>query len=134
LQVDVLETGKGPVVRLRGEAGAEESSALQASLLRLVARRPACVTIDLSELVFISSLAIGVLVTYRRGSVRAGTRVCLAAEFHPAVREALDRVALMSLFEVDDAAEACAGPGPVAQATRTPLPNVNEGQHTDGVS
>jgi hypothetical protein len=37
------------------------------------------VTLDLSELRSISSLAMGVLVAYRRGVVRRGGRVRLAA-------------------------------------------------------
>src|SRR5262245_44220643 len=114
LKVEVHETGNGPVVRLRGEAGVPEVSALQASLLPLVARRPGWVTFDLSELVFISSLAMGVLVDYRRGAVRAGARVCLAPDLHPTVREALDRAELRGLFETDGGVAARVGPGPVA--------------------
>jgi hypothetical protein len=57
------------------------------------------VTFDLSELAFISSLAMGTLVSYRRTAVRAGTRVCLSPELRPAVREALERAELLSLFE-----------------------------------
>jgi anti-anti-sigma factor len=130
----VLETGNGPVVRLRGAAGVPEAMTLQASVLRLAARRPACVTFDLSELVFISSLALGVLVAYRRGAVRAGARVCLAPDPHPAVREALDRAGLIGLFEADGGVAAHVGPGPVAEDSRTRSPNVNDVQRTEGVS
>src|SRR5262245_43013350 len=57
LEVEVHETGPEVVVRLRGEAGVAEAGALEAALLPVVARRPGCVTFDLSELAFISSLA-----------------------------------------------------------------------------
>jgi hypothetical protein len=43
-------------------------------------------------------------------------------------------VMLTSLFEVVDAAEACAGPGPVAEKTRGPFPKGNDVQRTDGVT
>jgi anti-anti-sigma factor len=130
----VLETPMGPVVRLRGEAGVPEASALQDCVLSLVARRLACVTFDLSELGFISSLAMGVLVTYRRAAVRAGVRVCLAADLQPAVREALDRVGLLGLFAAVGGTQACSRSGPVAEESRTPLPHVSDGQRAEGVT
>jgi hypothetical protein len=80
------------------------------------------VTFDLRELGFISSLAMGVLVAYRRAAVRAGARVCLAADLQPAVREALDRVGLLGLF------------APVAEESRTPLPHVSGAQRPEGVT
>jgi anti-anti-sigma regulatory factor len=46
------------------------------------------VIFDLSELRFLSSLATGVLATYRRAAARAGVRVCRATALQPAVREA----------------------------------------------
>jgi anti-anti-sigma factor len=91
LAVEVLETEAGPVVRLWGEAGVAEAGALEAALLPPAARRPGRVTFDLGGLAFVSSLAMGVLASYRRAAARAGTRVCLAPDLHPAVREALDR-------------------------------------------
>jgi anti-anti-sigma factor len=68
-------------------------------LLAPAARRPAVVTLDLSELRSISSLAMGVLVAYRRGVIRAGGRVFLAGALQPAVHEALARAELFDLFE-----------------------------------
>jgi anti-anti-sigma regulatory factor len=63
------------------------------------------VTLDLSGLTSISSLAMGVLVSYRRGVVRAGGRVVLAEGLQPAVREALARAELFDLFENANAAQ-----------------------------
>jgi anti-anti-sigma factor len=99
MAVEVVETPEGLVVRLSGEAGIPEAGALEAAVSRLVARRPACVTFDLSELRLISSLAMGVLVAFRRAATRAGARVCLVPDLRPAVREALERAELLSLFE-----------------------------------
>jgi hypothetical protein len=77
--------------------------ALLNGLLIPTALRPAVVTLDLSELRCISSLAMGALVTYRRGVVRTGGRVRLAGELQPAVREALARAELLDLFQQDTA-------------------------------
>jgi anti-anti-sigma regulatory factor len=120
----VLETAEGVVVRLRGEAGATEAHALEASLLRLIARRPAGVTFDLSELVGISSLALGVLEAFRHANVRAGARVCLAADLHPAVRAALNRAEMTSLFEAVGRPGPSTGPTPSAEDARKLYPNV----------
>jgi anti-anti-sigma factor len=88
------------VVRVSGEAVLATASALEAGLLRVAARRPPLVTLDLSQLGFISSLAMGVLVTYRRGVVRSGGRVRLAPDLQPTVREALERAGLIDLLEI----------------------------------
>jgi anti-anti-sigma factor len=130
----VAATEEGPVVRLRGEAGVAEASALAASLLPLVAPRPARVTFDLSQLVFISSLAMGVLVTYRRAAARAGSRVCLAPGLHPAVRESLERARLMELFEVIRDERAGAEAASVATHPRPLCPSVADVERTHGVS
>jgi anti-anti-sigma regulatory factor len=99
LQAEVLDTAAGVEVRLRGQAGVLEVRILEAVLLRLAARRPACVIFDLSKLESLSSLAMGLLVAYRRAAVRAGGRVCLTADLQLVVREALDRAQVMSLFD-----------------------------------
>jgi anti-anti-sigma regulatory factor len=93
------------IVRVRGDGGVPESAALGKSILHLSARRPASVTFDLKELRLISSLFIGVLVSYRRGAVRAGTRVCLAPDLQPLVREALQRTGVLGLFETQVSGE-----------------------------
>jgi anti-anti-sigma factor len=99
MAVEVLETATGVLFRVRGEVGIAEAGALGASLSRLVAGRPTTLTFDLSELLFISSLALAVLKAYRGAAVRAGARVRLAPDLHPVVREALDRAELTALFE-----------------------------------
>jgi anti-anti-sigma factor len=96
------------VIRVKGEARADCAGALMDGLLTPTARRPAVVTLDLSELRSISRLAIGVLVAYHRSVVRTGGRVRLARELQPAVKEALARAKLFDLFETI----ADAGPAP----------------------
>jgi anti-anti-sigma factor len=134
LSIEVLDTKEGTVVRLRGEAGIAEAGALEASLSRLSAQRPACVIFDLSELACISSLALGVLKAYRHATVRAGARVCLAPDLHPAVRAALERAELTSLFEVVDRPGPCSGAVPSAGDPRKLLPNVYDLERTHGVT
>jgi anti-anti-sigma factor len=99
VEVAVCETSDGLVIRVKGEARPDNVGMLLSGLLGPTARRPALVMLDLSELRSLSCLAMGVLVAYRRGVVRAGGRVCLADELQPPVREALARAELLDLFE-----------------------------------
>jgi anti-anti-sigma factor len=126
LTVEVSETLQGHVVRLRGEAGLAEAGALEVALVPLAARRPPCVTFEMSELEFISSLAMGVLVAFRRGAVRAGVRVCLAIDLRPPVREALERADVLSIFE----AVQCAALG----GRRERYPNARDVQRSYGLT
>jgi anti-anti-sigma factor len=99
LQVSVIQTAAGLVIRLKGEATVQSVGVLQAGLLAPSASRPPLVTLDLSELRSISCLALGALVAYRRGVARTGGRVRLAEGLQPAVHEALARGELFGLFE-----------------------------------
>jgi anti-anti-sigma factor len=128
LEIEVLDSKEGVVVRLRGEAGIAEAGALETALLRLAARRPAGVTFDLSELLFLSSLATGVLEAYRHAAVRAGVRVRLAPGLHPAVREALTRAGLIDRFE------AAPGARPCAEGSQAPCPKAHEVERTYGLT
>jgi hypothetical protein len=86
------------------------------------------VTFDLSELRFISNLALGVLAAYRQAAVRAGARVCLAPALHPEVRRALDRAELMG------PSEAVGGARPGAEGARKQYPSVEDVQRVYGVA
>jgi anti-anti-sigma regulatory factor len=99
LKVTTSQTAEGLVIRVTGVAGVQQSGALLSGLLAASARRPAVATLDLSELRFVSRLAMGVLGAYRRGVIRAGGRVRLAPGLQPAVNEALARAELLDLFE-----------------------------------
>jgi anti-anti-sigma factor len=57
-------------------------------------RRPGVVILDLSELHFISLMAVGILAAYRRSVVRTGGRLRLTRVMQPAVKEALARAGL----------------------------------------
>src|SRR6516225_1570445 len=77
----LAETTWGVLLRLEGEAGvhAVDRMSFILMLMRLVARRPPLVVVDLSGLTFLSSLAIGALVGFCRELGRFGGRVKLAA-------------------------------------------------------
>jgi anti-anti-sigma factor len=99
LTVAISQTADDMLIRVKGEATVECAGPLLDGLLAPAARHPAVVTLDLSELRCISSLAMAVLVIFRRGVVRTGGRVRLAEELQPAVKEVLVRAELFDLFE-----------------------------------
>jgi anti-anti-sigma factor len=101
VEVAIRETPEEVVVRVKGEATVVAASTLDRSLLPLTARRPRLVTLDLSELRCLSTLAMGVLLRYRRAVVRAGGRVRLTVTLQPQVQEALGRAELLELFETN---------------------------------
>jgi anti-anti-sigma factor len=102
LEVSVSEAAEELVVHVAGEAGVAQSSALTVALLRLSARRVPQVTLDLSGLSLLSSLAMGAMAAFRRGIVRAGGRVRLVACMAQTVRESLERTGMIALFEQAD--------------------------------
>jgi anti-anti-sigma factor len=134
LEIEVSHADQKVVVRLRGEAGVAEASMLETALVRVLARRPACVLFDLSELRFLSSLAMGALASYQRAAVRAGARVCRATALHPMVREALERAELLGIFEVIDGAEPGGGSGPAESHARKWYPSADELQRAHGIT
>jgi anti-anti-sigma factor len=113
--VVVCEMADEVNVRLQGEAGYLESAVLDSALMPLRARRTALVTFDLSELTFIASLALGILVSFYRSAKQYGGRVRLTA-MQPNVREAIERTGLIRLFQESDAAAGAqdAGPNPAS--------------------
>ena len=121
VEVAISEASEGPVIRIKGEARVDCAGAILDSLLATAARRPAVVTLDLSELRSISSLAMGVLVSYRRGVVRTGGRVFLAETLQPAVKEALTRAELLGLFESTAAAAQSCQSVPTLKPESTPM-------------
>ena len=69
---------RGPqwlTVALRGEASLDQAEVIAALLLRIPPDGYSLVVFDLAELTFISALAMGALVEYRRGLCRRGVEV-----------------------------------------------------------
>jgi anti-anti-sigma regulatory factor len=111
--VEVCQTAAG-IIQVKGEGRAECAGALLHGLL--AARRLAVVTIDLSELRSISSLALGVLGAYQQCVARSGGQVRLAGMLSPAVKDPLARATPFDLFE----ASMDAGPAPDIHAIHQP--------------
>ena len=86
------------LVAIRGEASFDQAEVISAQLLRIPLDAYALVVLDLAELTFLSSLAMGALVEYRRGLGRRGVEVRLANVQEP-IRSALEMAGLWTLFE-----------------------------------
>lgn len=96
------------VVRLQGDGDHLAATDLERRLTPLMAARPACVVLDLAGVGLVSSLVLGVLVSFRRGVARHGGRVFLVAV--PAhVRETLEVTRLTELFEMAGCVEEAIG-------------------------
>jgi anti-anti-sigma factor len=88
LRIGLSEEDGATVVRLTGEAGFHSADRLADALALVAGRRPTLVVFDLARLEFISSLAIGVLVTFKYRLERQGGALALVG-VPPRVEEAL---------------------------------------------
>jgi anti-anti-sigma factor len=98
LTVTITDLPQGVVLRVEGSASFNNLNRLQFALIRLVARRVPLAVLDFSELTFIASLAMGVMVTFRRDLGRWGGRVRIAG-VRPEIHEALQAAGVAELFE-----------------------------------
>jgi anti-anti-sigma factor len=95
-----FQVERGPhflTVTIRGEASFDQAEVLSAQLLRIPLDAYWLVVFDLSDLTFLSSLAMGALVEYRRGLCRRGVEVRVANVPAP-VWLALESAWLWTLF------------------------------------
>jgi anti-anti-sigma factor len=92
------------VVSIQGEASFEQAEFLTAQLLRMPLEAYSLVVLDLAELTFLSSLAMGARIEYRRGLCRRGVEIRLANVPAP-VWLALELAGLGKLFETIDLPE-----------------------------
>jgi anti-anti-sigma factor len=88
-------------VAIQGEASFDQAEVLAAQLLRIPLDGHSLVVLDLAGLTFLSSLAMGALVEYRRGMGRRGVEVRLA-NVQARVWLALESAGLWKLFEPMD--------------------------------
>jgi anti-anti-sigma factor len=91
-------------VAIRGEASFDQAEVISAQLLRIPLEAYSLVVLDLAGLTFLSSLAMGALVAYRRGLWRRGVEVRLA-NVQAQVWLALESAGLGKLFELIDLQE-----------------------------
>ena len=85
------------LLAIKGEATYEQAEFISAHLLRMPLDRYSLVVLDLAELTFLSSLAMGALIEYRRGLLRRGVEVRLA-NVQAQVWLALESARLGTLF------------------------------------
>jgi len=75
LHIDIFESDHNVIVRLKGDAGVSTCDELDRGLLKLTAKKPPLVVFDLQELIFISSLGLGILLRFQQGLARSQGRV-----------------------------------------------------------
>ena len=98
LSVTITDLAQGVIVHLEGKADTTAVDRLQFVLMRVIARRVPLVVLDLSELTFLCSLAMGALIGLRRALARWGGCVKLAAG-RPEIQETLEIAGLLKLFD-----------------------------------
>jgi len=89
------------LVAIQGEASFEQAEFLSAQLLRIPLEAYSLVVLNLAELTFLSSLAMGALIEYRRDLCRRGVEIRLA-NVPAQVWLALELAGLRKLFETID--------------------------------
>ena len=92
------------VVAIQGEASFDQAEGISAQLLRIPLEAYSLVVLNLAELTFLSSLAMGALLEYRRGLSRRGVEIRLA-NVPAQVWLALELAGLGKLFETIDLPE-----------------------------
>ena len=92
------------LVAIGGEASFDQAEVISAQLLRIPLGAYSLVVLDLAGLTFLSSLAMGALVAYRRGLLRRGVELRLA-NVQAQVWLALESAGLGKLFELIDLEE-----------------------------
>ena len=105
LEVSVKDVANPPtiVVSVKGEA-VVDLEPLVSTLQAVSARKPAAVVLDLAELSFISSLAMGVMLAFRRGVLANNGKLKVAA-MQKLVLDAFKRARLDRVFEICETLE-----------------------------
>ena len=104
LHVNQHERDGVHLVALCGEAGVAEAQELTSTLIDLAASRPKRLVFDFSKLTFISSLAVGELVSLAVSLQRFECRIAVAGA-STMVRSALRRARLDRAYEMFDTLE-----------------------------
>src|SRR5437588_6868778 len=86
---EVARVDEATVVRLRGELEDESATEAKAALEQALQQRPTSLVIDLSELEFMGSTGIWLMVEAHRRCVAAGIELRLEGKRQPAVAHAL---------------------------------------------
>lgn len=99
LKLDVEQVGSAAVVRISGSAGMTEAENMRLKLEELVERKIPLIVLDLGEMDFICSQALGVMISMHVSSRQHNGRLGLVNP-QPAVRQLLEITRLTKLFEI----------------------------------
>jgi anti-anti-sigma factor len=99
LTVSLTDLPWGFLLHVVGAACTTNLGPMDSHLTRMLACRPQRVVLDLSELTFLSSMAMGWLLRLRRDLARWNGRVIIACAL-PSIRESLETARLAELFEL----------------------------------
>ena len=99
LHVECHSVNGSLVIYLNGDADLAGCQILEAELTRCSAQHPKLAVFDLTKLSFLSSLAMGCLIAFRRGVAERGGKVHVASP-QPQVLEALVRARLRDLLPI----------------------------------
>jgi anti-anti-sigma factor len=97
LVATLIDLDCGVLVRVEGEAGIIGLETLQFAFARVIARRSRLAILDLAQLTYLSSLAMGQLVRLRRDLGRWNGRVKIAS-CPAAIREVLEVAKVADFF------------------------------------
>jgi len=92
------------VVRLQGDATLTKGDYLQDALWPIIDQKPRRVIVDLSRLVFINSLGLGILLGFRKGLSRNEIPIAVAGT-RDHIMDVFQETRLVELFDVYDAVE-----------------------------
>ena len=114
IDIQADQTPRGLIVRIAGELGVEQIDELDRQLHLLVVLKPKLAVLDLTQVPFVSSMAIGSLVRFRNQIGEAGGRVALAGMQKP-VADSFKYTGLEKIFALHKSV-AEAVDAPAAQA------------------
>lgn len=87
------------IARLSGDAGVVNTGELEHLVIKLTVRRPERLIMDLSELAFLASLGVGLLLSLAEGVRRTGGTIAIAAPT-PLVAEVLTKMRIHAVIPV----------------------------------
>jgi anti-anti-sigma factor len=99
LQVRIESGPPVPVVAVSGSASMSETDRLRVELERIAAQKPPSIVLDLSELEFVCSQGLGVLITVQ-GKLREHGGQLRLAGVRPPIRKVLEVTRLTRMFEL----------------------------------
>ena len=96
-QINTESRDQAVIAHLRGDAGNQHADDIRDAFTPILKQRVLRVVLDLSELAFIASMALGELITFRRDLQTYGGQLRLAGA-NPAIADVFRKTRLVELF------------------------------------